>query len=237
MNIKHNLLMAIALITINGSMAANVYSSPTMTATIQKTASADIGDLYYWTGRKWLKVMGAKENATLTFCQGKPTWGPCPFKLGRSGPAGGIVFFLDATGLHGMEAAPVDQASAPWGCDGTSISGASGTAIGTGAANTAAIVAGCSEPNTAAKIVDEYSLNGHDDWYLPSRDELSQMYNTIGPGAPSPLTNAGGFNYPTAFYWSSTEENSSFGYMLFFSDGLYSIYKTASLKVRAVRSF
>ena len=131
------------------------------------------GDMQWWDGTAWVVIPAGFHNTTLKNCNGVPTWvvAHCGgFVLGDTGPAGGIVFYLtDNTGQHGLEAAPVDQsAAAPWGCFGFSIPGVNGTAVGTGAANTAAIVAGCAEAGTAAKVADAYSLNGYDDWYLPS---------------------------------------------------------------------
>ena len=45
--------------------------------------------------------------------------------------AGGFVFYADGNG-GGFIAAPYDQGTAQWGCFGTAITGADGTAIGTG---------------------------------------------------------------------------------------------------------
>jgi hypothetical protein len=80
------------------------------------------------------------------------------------------------------------------------IQGATGTAIGTGAANTAAILAVDKSVSyiTAAKACTEYvtSYEGYsyNDWFLPSEDELHQIY----------LTRASlGIQYST--YWSSTD--------------------------------
>ena len=115
-----------------------------------------------------------------------------------------------------------------WGCYGTSIAGAKGTAVGTGAANTAAIVADCSEANTAAKIADAYALNGYTDWYLPSKDELNLLYQQ--------KTVVGGF--AKGDYWSSSEDSSSNAWLQYFSDGYQDYYdKYLTLPVRAVRAF
>ncbi len=51
----------------------------------------------------------------------------------------------------------------------------------------------------AMDMVASVTSQGYDDWYLPSLEELTLMYNTLGQGAD----NSGNFEY--GFYWSSTE--------------------------------
>jgi hypothetical protein len=196
------------------------------------------GDMQYWNGTAWVMIPAGLHNTTLKNCNGVPTWvvAHCGgFVLGDTGPAGGIVFYLtDATGQHGLEAAPVDQANATWGCFATFL-GITGTAVGAGAANTAAIVAGCAEPGSAAKVADVYSLNGYADWFLPSKDELNLIYTNIGQGAPAPFTNVGGF--ANDFYWSSTENGGLAWIQDFFNGDQSGGLKSSTLRVRAVRAF
>mgnify|MGYP001450524391 CR=1 FL=1 len=191
------------------------------------------GDMQWWDGTAWVVIPAGFHNTTLKNCNGVPTWvvAHCGgFVLGDTGPAGGIVFYLtDNTGQHGLEAAPVDQsAAAPWGCFGIPIPGANGTAVGTGAANTAAIVASCAEAGTAAKVADAYSLNGYDDWYLPSKDELNALYQAKAL--------VGGF--ADVYYWSSTEGDALGAWLQDFGSGGQGINgKDYTLRVRAVRAF
>jgi hypothetical protein len=88
---------------------------------------------------------------------------------------GGIIFYIDGTGQHGLIAASSGQGSAQWGCEGTLI-GTTSTAIGTGQANTTAILNVCSTTGIAAQICNDLVLNGYNDWFLPSKDELSLMF-------------------------------------------------------------
>jgi hypothetical protein len=145
---------------------------------------------------------------------------------------GGRIFYVDGTGIHGLIAAPndVQTATAAWGCQGTSI--ATSTAIGTGQANTTAIINGCATLGIAARICNDLVSGGFSDWYLPSRDELSQMYNNL-------YTN-GGVN-ANAFNWSSSQYNSDNAWFenMSYPGMTYTLLKNDATyaAVRAIRSF
>jgi hypothetical protein len=144
---------------------------------------------------------------------------------------GGKVAYIDGTNLiHGFIAATSDQsAGAVWGCSGTDLAGAGGTAIGTGNQNTTEIDAGCTTGGIAADICINLVTGGQNDWYLPSSDELWQLYfNRVAIGGFV----AGGF------YWSSSEISTLNANRVRFDSGtITSVAKTGSLNVRAIRSF
>ena len=147
---------------------------------------------------------------------------------------GGVVFYLDGNG-GGLIAAPSDQSSAAWGCYGQSIGGTS-SAVGTGAANTTAIVSGCSETAIAARICADLTLGGYTDWFFPSKDELNLMYENIGPGDELGLGDIG--NFGSNVYWSSTQVDSSRAWKQGFTAGFQAFgNKGVSNNVRAVRAF
>ena len=121
-------------------------------------------------------------------CTRSITWARTPasssssarsYALGDIGPGGGLVFLI-AGGLT-YEMAPKTWdggASDPtirW-CDdtSTSITGATDTAVGAGSANTTAMQAACT--SGAAVDVGAYAGGGQTDWFLPSKDELYEMY-------------------------------------------------------------
>ena len=146
---------------------------------------------------------------------------------------GGIIFYLDGNG-GGLITSPTDQSVETWGCYGTLISGADGTAIGTGAQNTIDIEAECTWSLIAADICANLTLGGYSDWFLPSKDELNEMYLNIGQG--SSLGNVGGF--ANLNYWSSTEGGTIGAWIQDFNDGdHYYDDKVINDYVRAVRSF
>ena len=159
-------------------------------------------------------------------------------EIGDVGPAGGLVFYITDGGKHGLEAAPVDQSDgsgAEWGCNNGDITGADGTGIGDGAQNTADILMeGCVSDGgggIAADLVDAYSLNGYDDWFLPSKDELNLMYNNLQINAIGGFVSAG--------YWSSSEYSGfNTAWNQFFGSGsVGDLSRSGNYKVRAIRSF
>jgi hypothetical protein len=107
----------------------------------------------------------------------------CTTKVGDTGPGGGVVFIDASTAGNStgecFEAAPATWALS-WGC-GTTMLVTEDLTIGMGKENTAAIVAGCAagEDQTtmfAAKFADQLRAGGKDDWFLPSQDELAELY-------------------------------------------------------------
>jgi hypothetical protein len=185
-------------------------------------------------------------ESTLRFVNAKPTWGYSYYQIGDRGPAGGFVFYISDGGLHGLEAAPVDQSEgSAWGCDGDDVSGAVDTDIGTGAQNTEAIVSfGCDFGNPdAALAATGYELNGYDDWFLPSKDELDLLWTNLADSdgddsnsGPADPNNPGGF--ASGSYWSSSQGNSTFARSQYFDDGDQFVnFKYHSFSVRAVRAF
>ena len=149
-------------------------------------------------------------------------------KIGMSA-FGGIVFYLDGNG-GGLVCAENDQSTGiEWGCSGHIINGTS-TDIGTGAVNTAIILSNCSDTETAPWICDELELNGYNDWFLPSKDELNLMYINLRQG--------GYISFANEHYWSSTATNASQAWLQYFGLG-YQLekYRYYTRHVRAARSF
>jgi len=181
-------------------------------------------------------VTDSATSATTVVALSCATGGTCV--VGDTGPGDGIVFY-DAGSAQSwgryLEAAPSGWSSAnsdprtEWGCRSESISGATGTAIGTGQANTTAILAGCTTGGIAAQLADALTFGGKSDWFLPSRDELALIYaNRVIIGGLAADT-----------YWSSTEYNRGGAWVQYFYNGLQSPnYKGGPpLSVRPVRAF
>ncbi len=150
---------------------------------------------------------------------------------------GGIIFYLDGTGQHGLISSTVDQSTTDnWSNGSLVTTGATGTAVGTGQSNTTAIIATQGAGTYAASTCDNLVLNGYSDWFLPSKDELNLMYTNLK------LQGLGGFDVSGNWYWSSTEVAWNGADAQRFSDGYQQdVWKNAptppSFYVRAIRAF
>lgn len=163
------------------------------------------------------------------------------YKVGDRGPAGGWIFYINpdykGDGWRYLEAAPADLSGlCDWGSDNQVISGAYGTAIGTGKQNTMAIIAGdTAVSDKAADQCDAYRGGGYDDWFLPSKDELVMMHSVLGSTSAHRTT----YDFITDIYFSSSELSAANAFGVNFSDigesGNYG--KNYPHRVRAIRAF
>jgi hypothetical protein len=142
---------------------------------------------------------------------------------------GGIVYYIDGSGEHGLISAQSDQSEgAQWGCLGTQL-GATYEGYGAGETNTAIIIAGCSQSGIAARICNDLVLNSQSDWYLPATWELNQIF----------ISGAGVGGFAPAYYWTSKEYHPSYADIIY---GVtpYTVFiesKHINLRVRCIRNF
>lgn len=133
-----------------------------------------------------------------------------PYSIGEYAQ-GGVVFWVDPSGTHGLVAAIADQD------DGTGIAWYNGsyTTIATyadglymGAVNTAYIQSALATGNYAASIAAGYSVTiwgiTYGNWYLPSNIELALMYEQADIINATAIAN-GGAAFFQELYWSSNE--------------------------------
>ncbi|PXX08947.1 hypothetical protein C8R27_14117 [Nitrosomonas ureae] len=174
---------------------------------------------------------------------------------------GGIIFYIDSSGMHGLIASLADQSDGiPWvGGDDIIYAVARADGFGVGHQNTTLIIASHKTVNLisdyAAKLAMDYSVQDdgisactglaseicHKNWYLPSASELALLY--------SQKDLVGGFAQDT--YWSSSEVESTndrdrdtYGIYFASNTSKYGIgfhnsqlSKTDNARVRAIRSF
>lgn len=165
---------------------------------------------------------------------------PC-IDPGDTCPDGTIYAGLSQDGNIPMYAMPADApggASYSWN-NGTSTwldtalincTSASQSYCNTGEADTAYLAAISSPspaPYRAAQYCANLISNGHDDWYLPSANELKPLRALYVAGQ-------GGFSGNT--YWGSTEWSDRNGWAMVFSSGYLTYWtKNNTYRVRCVR--
>ena len=146
---------------------------------------------------------------------------------------GGGLFVFQDSGYAYISAAADQDSDAPWGCQGTLIlEGASPEAIGQGVINTATIVASCPTSGISARICDQLVLNGYSDWFLPSLDELAQMYTKLAADGLG--------NFANHTYWSSTQQSATQAYTIDMNNGNQGTHakgNTSNRYTRAMRRF
>lgn len=134
---------------------------------------------------------------------------------------------------HGLIAATADQSTGIQWYNGSYIkTGATGTALGTGQANTTAIVNTQGAGSYAAQLCNDYvnadtGTGVYSDWFLPSIDELTWVIvnkNAIG-------------GFTDGHYWSSSElGDDRFAWTMKFANE-YINKNNYYVRVRAVRAF
>jgi len=250
--------MLIPRVALTGTSDNTTIASPATSLMVYNTATtSDVTPgFYYWTGTVWKTFLlttdgsetkvTAGTNVTITgigttaspYMVNATGGGSASHTIGES-YQGGIIFWLDATGQHGLIAATADQSTGIRWYNGTNRrTGTSGDGLYTGAMNTAVIVAtqmaDSQSGNFAAKVCADYSVTvggvTYGDWYLPSKYELNLLYLQ--------KTVVGGFS--SSKYWSSSEYNDSSsyaGYFNFFTASTGDDNKSYTFYVRAVRAF
>lgn len=141
---------------------------------------------------------------------------------------GGIIFWLDTSGKHGLIAATTDQSTGILWYNGSyTTTNAVRDGVYAGQYNTERIINNQGTGDYAAQLCANYQGGNYGDWYLPSIYELYLMYLQ--------RTAIGGF---VGYYWSSTEYDSTNAWR-YYVDGGTSQYSNKGLTytVRAVRAF
>ncbi|HEY9425862.1 MAG TPA: beta-L-arabinofuranosidase domain-containing protein [Gemmatimonadaceae bacterium] len=163
------------------------------------------------------------------------------YEIGDVGPAGGLIFYINPDhrrdGWRYLEAAPFDQSlGAKWGCFRRPIPGAAGTAIGTGLQNTKDILAACAEPGSAADLCAQLNVSGIRGWFLPSMDELAEMYRNLKAAGIGDFRDAGMVD--NCQYWASTQNDADMAGHIDFADNgrRHGDDKDFPRRVRAIRA-
>lgn len=144
------------------------------------------------------------DNTTYQTIQKKYGEATLVYQIGDIGPAGGFIFYDKGNASDGwryLEAAPAstDSTFTGFSCN-RAYSTITDADFGAGFNNTKLVLVALAKNgitgNTAYKICDTLTVNGYNDWYCPSLNELKMMYQNLF------LKGIGDFQ--RSLYWSST---------------------------------
>ena len=168
------------------------------------------------------------------------------YEVGGKGPAGGYIFYVNPNaekdGWTYLEAAPEGLGTHNWGTSSATSSYGTEAGIGKGKSNMVKFKYYGIGNFPAAEACSKYNAGGYSDWFLPSIDEMKEMYkHQVKIGVWD--GNSG------VQVWSSTESDSrisnnyqnntpiaiyeAFGY----SESQQYELRTGSLAVWPIRSF
>ena len=163
------------------------------------------------------------------------------YAVGDTGPGGGLVFLI--SGGQTYEMAPkawgANETTGIQWCSDQSNSVTTGTAVGDGSANTTAMLTSASPfvacTSSAPNAVRTYAGGGFTDWFLPSQDELNEMWlysQVVG-------FNTATYGFASGNYWSSSQSGASTARDQDLVNGnqFSGGAKNAPLRVRPVRAF
>jgi len=183
---------------VQGQFNRNITSSPIIAALIESG-----GTTPSTAGSRTAQTTPA-ASATPATPAASATPARTAYRVGDTGPAGGLIFYdkgNNSGGWRYLEAAPEEaEFRARWSVRNTVVENTQPT-IGSGRRNTQLIVETfrqtAGEWDTAAQKCDELVFGGFDDWFMPSKDELDQMYGNLK------RRNLGDFK--NDWYWCSTQ--------------------------------
>ncbi len=220
--------MLIPRVALTMTTDAAPISSPVESLMVYNTATA--GDVtpgfYYWSDTAWATISTGTHYVGELY-------------------GGGVVFWVDNTGEHGLICSMVDiSTSQAWSdVTGESVPGGA-LSDWDGQTNSTNIIAQ-STSTSAAKICEdytneEYQTGEYSDWYLPSRGELNDLWNNLK--AVQKALDSDGNGNTTAliknYYWSSSESSNSHAWTFGFYYGYTNnLNKDGTTWVRAVRAF
>ena len=159
---------------------------------------------------------------------------------------GGVVFYVDQTGSHGLICSMIDvSTSQAWSNVSSVLIGAAAQSDWDGQGNTNAIIGQSGHTSSAAKLCNDYTnanygTGVYSDWFLPTPDELNLLYNAkrfVNKTLDSD-GNAATTVLAKISYWSSYEYNAVAAWYFYFSLGYAgNSSKSVTNYVRAIRAF
>lgn len=154
------------------------------------------------------------------------------FSIGQA-YGGGIIYFIDSTGQHGLIAATQDIGGIfpvykTWSNGSSIVTHATAIGVYKGSLNTDKIIFFQGIGDYAAADCRAYNAGGYTDWYLPSKRETVLLRKNGGAAGLALSTNA---------YYTSTEADANTAYCVSAGPNIFALDKSIPASVRAIRAF
>jgi len=184
---------------------------------------------YYYNGTVWTSVAGSGRHYVGELI------------------GGGVVFWVDHTGEHGLIASMIDiSTGAAWSNIMDISIGSTARSDWDGMSNSNAIVNQAGHTSSSAQLCFDYvnvdyGSGIYSDWYLPSRGEFNHLWNNFFEVQKALESD----NIPTTIiltrnrYWTSTEKDDSYSFWLDLTGSVPNGFGTKDDEryVRAIRAF
>ena len=168
----------------------------------------------------------------------------------------GIIMATTNAPIGSLKQSPTNGKVPSWGSIVGTVPGTFSTIIGGGSTNTQLMLSSSftsgsytsgSVLNRAVNEADVFTLNGYDDWVIPSNDELLAIWNALAInniGGPYSIYPSGGGTGLDRSYWTSTQFSTRDAYSVQLQDGpftpgglLFNTRKDTLLNLRLIRYF
>jgi len=225
--------IAVQTAAVQGQFSQNVDSKiPIVASLTKRVVPAGSGN-----------ASGGASTASGTRTQTTQSAAPAPaaqtYKIGDTGPAGGLVFYDKGNNRNGwryLEAAPVNTERETFMAGDSPYSLGNTNLVGAGYENTQNMMKSIEKKgggiNSAPYYCTNLNVNGFNDWYLPSLDETALMYANLHSN------NLG--NFKQRDYWHSSQDGVVWGTYSFSKGGTGQhsyAYESDKRLTRACRRF
>jgi hypothetical protein len=189
---------------VQGQYNRNIAAGKTIAALMKPTAGGG--------GKSANTVYGARtERTAATPTVNAPTKTETPvYKIGETGPAGGLIFYDKKNNKNGwryLEAAPANTERETFMAGDSPYSLGNTNLVGDGFENTQNMMRSIEKKGGGINSTPYYCtnlvVNGFNDWYLPSLDEIALMYANLH------ANNLG--NFKQRDYWHSSQHGVVWG--------------------------
>lgn len=167
---------------------------------------------------------------------GLPSTTPTPQYAVGDFAEGGVVFWVSPDGSQGKVVSTVSLNGGTWRSPPGYVGAISDS---NGQLNSETIVSAVNHTGSAAQRCLDHVINDYEDWYLPAKNEILELFRQSEVVNPVILDWLGDVVAERGWYWTSTEENGQKAYVgqNYATPTSEAIGQNYSAEIRAIRQF